>query len=295
LTLTFKAHMEEKGFSRKHIRNTCAHVQQLFAWLCSNVRLFSSITPDKLSVFQIQNEHLLMYRTYKMKLVREGHCSQITFTHIIYAIRSFYRFLQERYGYEPPLQRFRSMKAPRYNARELPSEQQIQALFQVVRQYAPNSIREQVGYQLMLNLGLRLSEVAHIQWKDINLGTRTIMIHSKGKKSHILPLAGNLFSLLQELQQQPMSKYLMGEKPSTNKHKLYDYFKLYAMIADWPFPGGVHLFRHMFITRLAQKGVLPQAIKELARVAMLDTVGLYMHVAHQDKHMIDQINLLRYD
>ncbi|MEK4234815.1 tyrosine-type recombinase/integrase [Paenibacillus sp. FSL H7-0714] len=293
--LGFQMHMEEKGFSRKHIRNTSTHVTQLFVWLCANVQTFKQATPDTISVFQIQNEHLLMYRTYKLKLVRDGECSQISFTHSIYAIRSFYRFLHERFGFESPLQRFRSIKAPRYSPRELPTDQQIEAFFQVVEQYARNPVREQIGYRLMFHLGLRLSEVAHIKWSDINLGIRTIVIHSKGKKSHVLPLSEKLCSLLQELQTQPRTTYLLGQRISTIKHDVYEYFILYAMITGWPFPGGVHIFRHMFITRLAYKGILPQAIKELARVRMLDTVGLYIHMSHRDGHMISQIDLLQYE
>ncbi|MEI2400106.1 tyrosine-type recombinase/integrase [Paenibacillus phytohabitans] len=293
--LGFQMHMEEKGFSRKHIRNTSTHVTQLLVWLCANVQTFKQATPDTISVFQIQNEHLLMYRTYKLKLVRDGECSQISFTHSIYSIRSFYRFLHERFGFESPLQRFSSIKAPRYSPRELPTDQQIEAFFQVVEQYARNPVREQIGYRLMFHLGLRLSEVAHIKWSDINLGIRTIVIHSKGKKSHVLPLAEKLCSLLQELQTQPRTTYLLGQRISTIKHDVYEYFILYAMITGWPFPGGVHIFRHMFITRLAYKGILPQAIKELARVRMLDTVGLYIHMAHRDGHMISQIDLLQYE
>lgn len=293
--LSFQMHMEEKGFSRKHIRDTGTHVNQLFVWLCANVQMFRKTTPNTISVFQIQNEHLLMYRTYKLRLVRDGYYSRISFTHSIYAIRSFYRFLHERFGYEPPLRRFRSVNAPRYSPRELPTDQQIEAFFHVVEQYARNPVREQIGYRLMFHLGLRLSEVAHIKWSDINLGTRTIVIHSKGKKSHVLPLVGKLYSLLHELQTQPRTTYLMGQKTSTIKHELYEYFILYAMITGWQFPGGVHIFRHIFITRLAYKGILPQAIKELARVSMLDTVGLYIHMAHQDEHMISQIDQLKYE
>ncbi|ETT53905.1 hypothetical protein BSK66_12525 [Paenibacillus odorifer] len=293
--LEFKFHMEGKGFSRKHIGDSANHVNQLFVWLCANVQMFKGTPTDTISVFQIQNEHLLMYRTYKLKLVRNGECNQISFTHSIYAIRSFYRFLYEKFGYNPPLQRFHSIKAPRYNPRELPTDQQIEAFFHVVEQYARNPVREQIGYRLMIHLGLRLSEVAHIKWSDINLGTRTIVIHSKGKKSHVLPLVGKLYSLLQELQNQTRTTYLLGHKSSTIKHELYEYYNLYAMITGWPFPGGVHIFRHLFITRLAYKGVLPQAIKELARVSMLDTVALYIHLAHRDQHMISQIDLLKYE
>lgn len=293
--LSFKLHLEQKGFSRKHVRNTITQVHQLFVWLCANVRLFATVSPDVISIFQIQNEHLLAYRTYKLKLVKDGIYSPITFTHSIYAIRSFYRFLRERFGFEAPLQRFRAIKAPRYKPRDIPTSQQIEAFFHVVRRYAGEPVREQIGYRLMLDLGLRLSEAANIKWKDVNLGTRTIVIHSKGKKSHILPLGGQLYSLLQEFQSQPMTNYLLGEKSSTIAGNLYEYFKLYAMITGWTFPGGVHLFRHTFITRLAYKEVMPQAIKEVARVSMLNTVGLYIHVAHHDQHMISQINMLNYE
>src|SRR5690606_34707434 len=115
------------------------------------------------------------------------------------AIRSFYRFLKERYGYEAPLQRFRSINAPRYSPRDIPTEEQIIKLFQTVRQYAQDPILELLGYRFMLDLGLRLSEVANIKWKDVNMGTRTIVIHSKGKKTHVLPLAGELYQLLHEI------------------------------------------------------------------------------------------------
>ncbi|MEK3968389.1 tyrosine-type recombinase/integrase [Paenibacillus sp. FSL H7-0323] len=293
--LSFQMDMEEKGLSHKHIRNTATHVKQLFVWLCANVEMFKRTTPDTISVFQIQNEHLLMYRTYKLRLVSDGVNTQISFAHSIYSIRSFYHFLHRRFGYQPPLQRFRSVKAPRYSPRELPTDQQIEAFFYVVAQYARNPVREEIGYRLMFHLGLRLSEVAQIKWSDVNLGTRTIVIHSKGKKSHILPLVGKLYSLLRELHTQPSTTYLMGQKISTIKHELYEYFNLYTMITGWLFPGGVHIFRHIFITRLAFKGVLPQAIKELARVRLLDTVGLYMHMAHRDQHMISQIDLLKYE
>ncbi|MFC5531000.1 tyrosine-type recombinase/integrase [Cohnella yongneupensis] len=293
--LSFKMHMEEQGFARKHIRNYVTCVQQLFMWLCANVRVFAATSPDAISILQIQNEHLLMYRTYKLKLIKEGLCSPITFEHSIYAIRSFYGFLRDRYGYNAPLQRFRAISAPRYSPREIPTDEQIDALFQVVKQYARDPILEQLGYRFMLDLGLRLSEVANIKWKDINLGARTIVTHSKGKKAHFLPLSVELKKLLLEVQNYPSATYVMGKTPSIIKRELYENFKLYAMIAAWPFPGGVHLFRHIFITRLAYKKRLPQAIKEVARVKMLNTVGLYIHMANQDEHLISEINKLNYD
>jgi integrase len=294
--LNYQAHLEKRGLSREHIRHTIAHIQQLFCWLCANIRLFIGTTPDQIPILLIQNAHILTFRTYKLKEVNDGTCSPITFSHRIYAIRSFFYYLKKSFGYEPPLQRFRAIKAPRFKPRDTPTNQHFETFFQVVERYAENPLYFQIGYRLLYHLGLRLSEVANIKWEDINLGTRTIVIRSKGKKSHLLPLSGKLSQLLLEAQSvSSTTSYLLGNRPQTIANKLYRNYKLFAMIADWPFPGGVHFFRHIFITRLAKKGILPQALKELARVSRLDTVSLYIHLGRQDLFMINQINKLKYD
>ena len=293
--LNFQQHMQHKGFSKKHTQNCVTYINQLFKWLCKNIRIFMKYQPDDIPVIQIGNEHLLAYRTYRLKLVKDGSYSPITFTHAIFAIRSFYYFLQERYGYSPPLQRFRAIKAPRYHSRDTPTEQQIEVFFQVVARYSKQPNRDQIGYRLLLQLGLRLSEAAQVTWGDINLGTRTLRIHSKGNRSHILPLAGKLLHMIQQAWNgQPSSEYVLGKKPRSTVNQLYEYYKLYSMIAGWTFPGGVHLFRHVFITRLAKKGALPQPLKDVARVVNLDTVSLYIQLAHQNQYLTQQINMLNY-
>lgn len=291
----YRAHLEAKGLSRSHIQNVVGDIHQLFTWLCANIHMFEEASSDNIPIYHIQNDHLQAYRTFKMKQVREGHYSLMNISNCIYRIRAFFCYLYERFGYNPPHRRLRAIKAPPYKTRDIPTDQQIETFFQMVARYAADPVREHLAYRLMLDLGLRVSEVAHIKWIDINLETRTIVIHSKGKKSHYLPLAGCLYQYLLKLQNMPTSKcFLLGDRPRSIAHNLYLNYKLYAMIAGWPFPGGVHLFRHTFITRLAKKGILPQTLKELARVARLDTVSLYMHMAHQDRYMISQINMLNY-
>ncbi|KRE50638.1 tyrosine-type recombinase/integrase [Paenibacillus sp. Soil724D2] len=293
--LSYQAYLEQRGLSHEYIRHNVASIHHLFCWLCDNIRGFIETSPSQITISLIQNEHLLAFRTYQLKEVKKGSCSPVTFSHRIYAIRSFFSYLKERFGYASPLQRFRAICAPRYKPRDTPTDQQIESFFQVVDCYADNPILEQIGYRLLLDLGLRLSEAAKINWKDINLGTRTIVIRSKGKKSHTLPLAGRLYQLLIEAQKMlPSPCYLLGNRPQSIENQLYRKYKLYAMIAEWPFPGGVHFFRHIFVTRLAKRGILPQALKELARVKRLDTVSLYMHLGRQDRFMIDQINKLNY-
>ncbi|WP_313638312.1 tyrosine-type recombinase/integrase [Paenibacillus sp.] len=292
----YELHLQQKGYAHEHMRHCVANVRELLAWLSTNIREYAGVSPQDIAIFRITNEQLLAYRSFKLKQVRAGINTPITFSHLISAIRSFFYYLQKYYGYNPPLQRFRAIKAPRYKARELPTDEQIKCFFLVVEQYAEDPIREQIGYRLLVELGLRLSEAARVTWGDINLGTRTIVIHSKGKRSHTLPLVGKLYACLQQARnQQPSQELILGKNPASIADKLYRSFKWYALIAGWHFQGGVHFFRHIFITRLTYKHVLPQTLKELARVVRLDTVSLYMQLSQQDQYLTNQINLLNYN
>jgi integrase len=294
--MDFRKHMQKKGFTRGHIQQYGACVHQFFSWLCANIGDFSDLDPHQVPVVQINNSQLLAFRTNLLMQVKDGSLSPVTFSYYISAIRCFYYFLQENFGYTPPLRRFNAIKAPRYKSRELPTEKQIETFFLTVDQYSHNPVLDHIGYRLLLDLGLRLMEAAQVTWGDINLGTRTILIRSKGHKSHVLPLAGSLYQYIKKAYcHQCPNELLLGHKPSSIEFKLYKNFKLYAMVSGWPFPGGVHFFRHIFITRLSNKGVLPQVLKELARVVNLDTVSLYMHLGLHDRHLSDQINMLEYN
>jgi integrase/recombinase XerD len=292
----YQIHLQQKGYASEYIRHCVANVRDLFTWLTANIREFAGISPKDIAIFRITNEQLLDYRSYKLKQVRKGIYSPITFTHLISGIRSFFYYLQKQYGNNPPLQRFRSIKAPRYKARELPTDEQINCYFRVVEQYAVDPIREQIGFRLLIELGLRLSEAARVTWGDVNLGVRTIVIHSKGNRSHTLPLVGKLYDCLQQIKKQQLPhELILGKDSESIADQIYRSFKWYALIAGWPFQGGVHFFRHIFITRLTYKHVLPQTLKELARVVRLDTVSLYMQLSQQDEYLTNQINLLKYN
>ncbi|MFS0555055.1 tyrosine recombinase XerC [Brevibacillus sp. 179-C9.3 HS] len=292
--LAYQKHLIKRGLSQKQCRLCLYTLNDLLSWLSANVQDFNGISPHEIPIIRISNTHLLAYRSYKRKLVKEGSCSAITFEHAMYNIRSFFLFLKKQFGFSAPLQNFRAIKAPRYYFREIPTNQQLANFFEVINDYSDSPCRDRVAYGLLLYLGLRLSEVSRVTWNDINLGNKTLAIHSKGGKEHLLPLAGSLFESICELSKNraETSNLLLGDNPTSIANRIYLNYKLYALIADWSFPGGVHFFRHIFLSRLAQKGILPQAMKELARVQNLNTVSIYVHLGQQQ--LINQINLLNY-
>lgn len=293
----YQKHLKKRGITHEHLRHCLASINELLYWLSESIQDFHSILPTDIPIIRISNSHLLAYRSYKLKLVKEGNCSPITFSYAISNIRSFFLFLKDRFGFPAPLQSFRAIKAPRYKSRKIPTTQQLDRFFEVINTYSVSPCHDRVAYGLLLYLGLRLSEASRVTWSDINFGNKTIAIHSKGGKKHLLPLAGVLYKSICELKEKYAANchFLLGDNQQSIAYRIYQNYKLYALIAGWSFPGGVHFFRHIFVTRLAYQGILPQVMKELTRVQNLDTVSLYLHMTQQSNHLTDQINMLTYD
>ncbi|MBG9734957.1 tyrosine-type recombinase/integrase [Paenibacillus alvei] len=288
--------LTREGKSRNTLQNHRCSVSRFLGWLTQNVRLFNEYPPSEVPLLQISKDHLNEYRLFLKKKVRGGGYSQIWASESIYCVKSFFRFLNKRFGNPNPAINLKSIPAPRYRYRRLPTHQQLNKFFEVVATYSNDPILEETAFRLMLDLGFRCSEVSQVSIEDINFTTRTIAIHSKGGNHHFLPLAGRLYNNFCAIQNEiPETKYLLGANMKAIQAKLRNNYHLYALISGWTFPGGLHLFRHTFITRLANKGVLPQAMKELGRFKKTDTVSLYLHIAQHHKTLNYEINKLKYD
>ncbi|MNO15649.1 Tyrosine recombinase XerD [compost metagenome] len=270
------------------------HLNRLLNWLSNNIHIFKDIEVHQLPLLKVTEDHLIGFRSYLTKQVRLGRYSPITASECIYSVKAFFQYLKKSFGYPNPAFRLRSISAPRYRHREIPDKKQIYDFFSTVDKYSDNPVLERTAFRLMLDLGMRSNEVSVASTKDININHKTITIHSKGGKEHVLPLSGKLLADLQVISNEyPKTQYLFGESPKKTQKVLWQNYKLYALIAGWSFPSGLHLFRHSFVTRLANKGPLPQAMQVLARVTNLDTVSLYVHF---NKHeLTNEINKLKYN
>jgi site-specific recombinase XerD len=291
--MEFLKRMEKEGKAKVTQVRFTAYMNMFLPWLSHNMEDFKSYEVHNIPTLKIKEMHLQEFRTYLLKKVSRGNYAQVTAAECLYAIRRFFQFLHRRYGFPNPAKRLKSIKAPRYHTRDIPTDVQIATLLQVINKYSDQPALDRASFRLMFSLGLRSIEVARLSWNDINLETRTIRIHGKGNRYDLLPLVGQLFNDLQLVKQsQNSSKYILGNDINKNKKTLLDNYKLYSLIAEWEFKGGLHLFRHLFITNLVKYNILPQAIQKLTRVEKLDTVSLYMHINRT--WLNEQINILDY-
>lgn len=287
--------LTKEGKAEATKKNVLRYMNMLLPWLTNNMRDFTTYEPHNIPFLTIKEVHLLEFRAYLLKKQRNGEYSPITVSECIYAVKNFFLFLKKTYGFPDPSRKLKSFKAPRYRFRNLPSDEQIQTFFNVIETYSDNPLLERTAFQFMLTLGLRSMEVAQVSWNDINMGIRTIRIHSKGGKYHELPLAGRLYEDLKIHSRNAMSSnYIFGKSPKIALQMLQQNYKLYCLIAGWTFPGGLHLFRHAFVTNLAGKQAPPQVLKALARVIKMDTVSLYTHLNQRTNWLSREVNKLNY-
>jgi len=129
-------------------------------------------------------------------------------------IRAFWAWAEEQ-DHVPlsPAAKLRRPRAPRKAAPLLPLHADAQLLAACVRP------RDRVALLLLLDLGLRRSELAGVRVRDLDLGRRELTVLGKGQKARVLPLRGRVVLELEAWSMTPLE--LVGRPPELDDFLLY--------------------------------------------------------------------------
>ncbi len=130
---------------------------------------------------------------------------------------------------------------------------------------------------LMLYAGLRISEVADLKWKDVDLKRRYLIVRQgKGGKDRTIPLHVTLHAELLATKRQPLHDGVAGRpdgRPMTAKSMAH-------IFERWLPARGIHIsahvLRHTFATELLRNGADLRAIQELLGHESLETTQRYL-------------------
>jgi len=158
-------------------------------------------------------------------------------------------------------------------------------------------LRDKLIFTMFAYTGLRRTELINLNWNDINLGNRYLIVRkSKNKNQRIIPLHDKVLELL--------DKYLSERLPLKNNalfigntfqrihhNSLKNLFDRYIKIAGLSGKGfTIHTLRHTFATRLLNKDVSLVNIKNLMGHRSLESTQIYLHVT--GKELEDSIKVL---
>ncbi|WP_348540020.1 tyrosine recombinase XerC [Shimia sp. R11_0] len=203
------------------------------------------------------------------------------------AVKSFYRWLAEREGFEPTA--VLAMRAPKFQAK-LPRPLAEDAALQVLETVELQSQEDWVGARdvavitLLYGCGLRISEALDLKGKDVPL-PETLRIVGKGGKERLVPVL--------DAARAAMEHYI-----SLSPHMVTEDGAVFRGVRGGPLSARVvqktmqqtrqqlglpasatpHALRHSFATHLLSAGGDLRAIQELLGHASLSTTQAYTQV-----------------
>ncbi|MBS0432186.1 MAG: tyrosine recombinase XerC [Proteobacteria bacterium] len=202
------------------------------------------------------------------------------------AWRSFFKFLA-RHGevVSNPASGVRSPKVRRKLPQVLDVDQ-VSALVEIEGD-EPQTVRDRALLELLYSSGLRVSELTHVHWRDLDPGEGMLRVVSgKGGKTRIVPVGSRALAALGALRQQdapqpddPIFRG-RGDKPLTTGAVRARIKRRAREQGVWQrvYP---HLLRHSCASHLLESSGDLRAVQELLGHADIGTTQIYTHLDFQ--------------
>ncbi|MCB1333128.1 MAG: tyrosine recombinase XerC [Roseivivax sp.] len=210
------------------------------------------------------------------------------------AVKSFYRWLAEREGYEPTA--VLSTRTPKFQ-KKLPrplTEDAARAVIETVEDHASApwiGARDAAVITLLYGCGLRISEALSLTGSDLPLGT-ALRITGKGGKERIvpvLPVARTAVARYAALCPYPITAqgplFLGARGGPLNQRLVQKVTEQARLQLGLPATATPHAMRHSFATHLLAAGGDLRAIQELLGHSSLSTTQAYTAV--------DEVHLMK--
>jgi len=210
------------------------------------------------------------------------------------AVKSFYRWLAEREGFEPTA--VMMARAPKFQ-KKLPrplAEDAAKAMIDTVEMQAADSwigARDAAVVTLLYGCGLRISEALGLRGRDLPLG-ESLRIVGKGGKERIVPVlpiarrALDTYLRLCTYDPEPDAPVFRGQRGGALNPRLIQKVTEAARLQlGLPATATPHAMRHSFATHLLAAGGDLRAIQELLGHASLSTTQAYTSV--------DEVHLMK--
>ncbi|MBP6185061.1 MAG: tyrosine-type recombinase/integrase [Saprospiraceae bacterium] len=227
-----------------------------------------------------------MMRSYVVSLL-DAALTPRTIQRKLSAVRSFFRFLQQRHGL--PINPVDGVVLPR-KGKKLPNfipKEQIQGWINNLPEGENfTDIRDRTILTLLYHTGIRRAELLGLSLKDVLLKEKQIKVVGKRNKERMIPISSEM--------QVELTSYLDIRKTITNPEgstllfineqgKVLNPRALYRIVhKNLAFLGQLeqrspHVLRHTFATHLAENGADLNAIKNLLGHSSLASTQVYTH------------------
>ena len=275
---SFLNHLQiERGLAANSIAAYKRDLTKFNAFL--NGAALNEVTPDLINSFESS--------------LREAKLSVASINRIDSTLRSFFKHLQQEYGFADPTLEI----APSKSARRLPKALTINQIVSMIdaafRDGDPITLRDQAMLELLYSSGARVSELIGINMNDLSTvqtddgEIRTLKLRGKGSKERIVPLGSFASKAIDtycvRIRPDLVSK---SSKPSpalflNTRGGRISRQSAWQMVLNSAKAAGItehvspHVFRHSYATHLLDGGADIRVVQELLGHASVTTTQIY--------------------
>lgn len=271
----FQEELQRQGASENTVQAYCRNARFFIEWVQATT---GQPFDDRISAFDV--------REYKSYLLNAKRLKPTSVNAKLQAVQKFSDFLTGQGKQE----------AIRVGRQKIVASKRVKVLDKSTlyrcRRWAANyaSVRDAAIFELLINTGLRVSEITDLCMDDIQIGERKGLLlvrNGKGGKSREIPLNSDARAALQKyIDMRPAghgNRVFYGQRGALNRDAVYKVIskigKQGAGIADLT----PHVLRHTAFTRMAKNGVDLTTIADLAGHSSVSlTAQYYVHTSRED-------------
>ena len=274
----FKIYLEvERNYSKHTIRAYESDILAYLIWL-------DNIPAESANHAKIK-EYLLFIQRFNY--------SKTTLSRKISAIRTFYRFLyRERVVDSNPVAGLHSPKKSK-NLPKFLTSTEIEQILNNIKIETPAGYRNRTILELLYATGMRVSELAGLNFGNLNLNENEITVFGKGAKERIVLVSDRAKDFLKRYietvrpmisecpvetnEDSPVFINKTGYRLQTQSvraaiKEIVDKIQLPKVVTP-------HVFRHSFATKLLENGADLRVVQELLGHASISNTQIYTHVS----------------
>jgi integrase/recombinase XerC len=254
----------------------------------NDITQFISFTARELSVesenLSVEEVDIYIVRSFLGELTDLG-MDRKSMARKLSALRAFFKFLcRDGILQKNPVQRIATPKL----GRKLPHFlflEQVEKLLQTPDCTTLLGARDQVILELLYGSGIRVSELAGLNCRDIDSEGSLLRVRGKGNKDRLVPLTNFAIKAIQvylqrrEDKQEALLLNYQGSRLSTRSvRRVLEKIALDAGLSQHLHP---HMLRHSFATHLLDGGADLRSVQELLGHAKLSSTQIYTHLTRE--------------
>ncbi len=262
------------------------------------LKRFERFAKAKTDVSRITSDLIREYRLHlhRTPIAGQGVTLDIkTQQYHLIALRAMLKHLQKN---DIPTLSAEKIELPKVPERhvEVLAREELEAMFQSIDPTKRNGARDLALLHLLYSTGLRVSELANLNRKDVNLVSREFRVVGKGRKARIVFISDMAVQFLKDYLQtrddnwtplllsnsnRSRVKSLFGEERRLQPQAIERIVRSLASQAGLVKKVTPHTLRHTFATELLKNGADIRSVQEMLGHSSITTTQIYTHLTNR--------------